>query len=102
MRLVKFGKRYINFDNVADISVGTETATIYFNFCTGDLDGSEGRWVQAFTQLHGADVIALEQWLQDNSEDARAPMMGDDSDNMDGDDDSYHFTPPVIPQRDLI
>lgn len=74
MKLVKFGHRYINFDTVCEITINTEVANIYFNLSIGSFDGGEGKIDQAHIQLYGADVIALQQWLDGHSDNARAPL----------------------------
>ncbi len=74
MKLVRFGSCVINFDNVCNISISSHTITIYFNTPHAFWADGEGRLEQEFVQLSGSDVIAFEQWLDDNSDDARAPM----------------------------
>ena len=77
MQLVRFGKRCINMDHVVEIEfIPAGDPRSFHNDPDGYrlwldylLDGSPN-WVW----VGGADSIALELWLQDNSADVRAPM----------------------------
>ena len=67
MKLIRFGKRYINMDMVQEIcfipAIGTfpECYRLYVN---QTVDGTPN-----YLEVEGVDVIALELWLNRNSED---------------------------------
>ncbi len=80
MRLVRFGKRVINMAQVVEIEYRAEYKDVHFyspetyRLYTNQGVDSLPNWLE----IDGADMIALEQWLKDNSDDARAPMMEED------------------------
>jgi hypothetical protein len=82
MHLVQFGRRYINMDQVVDIEFQPATS---WSFGSGEPEGYKLYTNQIvdgtpnYIWITGGDAIALEQWLDENSEDARAPMTDDDS-----------------------
>lgn len=73
MNYIKMGKRYINMARVTEIEYvaggrfNNECYRLFFDYV---YDGQP-----AYSTVDGADMIALEQWLADNSTDVCAPMM---------------------------
>ena len=67
MKLIRFGKRYINMDMVQEVhfipAIGMfpECYRLYVN---QTVDGTPN-----YLEVEGVDVIALELWLNRNSED---------------------------------
>ncbi len=77
MTFVRFGRRVINMDQVVEIEyraamnqLSLNTAEHYRLYTNVTVDGLPN-WIE----VDGADIIALEMWIDDNSHDARAPMM---------------------------
>jgi len=81
MKLVRFGKLTINMDLVTHIEIGGYDTDSLIHLAN-TVEGGYGGMVQNYLRLDGSDQIALEQWLEANSEDARAPMMIDDASDI--------------------
>ena len=74
MKLVRFGKRVINMDQIVEIEYRQNPhllGDVSYRLYTNQIIDGMLNWIE----IEGADMIALEMWLEDNSEDARAPMM---------------------------
>ncbi len=77
MKLVRFGKRVINMALIVEIEYHPVSKDAHFyspavyRLHTGQIVDGLPSWLE----IDGADMIALEMWIADNSEDARAPMM---------------------------
>jgi len=77
MKLVRFGKRVINMAQVVEIEYQREAIwndsrsdpAGYKLYTNQIIDG-----LPSYIWIDGADAIALEGWLEDNSDNARAPM----------------------------
>lgn len=66
MRLVRFGMKVINMDQVTNITIWPNEVFLWVS--------ASGIEDQSNVRLAGDDVIALKHWLEDNCENARAPM----------------------------
>ncbi len=75
MKFVRFGKNVVNMDMVTSIDIGKYDAVCHFACAS---DNGYNTMTRDGVRLDGSDLIALEYWLTDNSENARAPMMVDD------------------------
>ncbi len=77
MKLVRFGKRVINMAQIVEIEYQRE---VDWNSSRSDPAGYKLYTNQIvdglpnYIWIDGADMIALEMWLADNSDNARAPM----------------------------
>lgn len=76
MRLVRFGDVFVNMDRVNSIEFvnPSQLAFVYYS-APLTKDGGIDSLQPDYTRLTGADAIALMHWLEENSEDAREPMM---------------------------
>lgn len=80
MKLVRFGKRVINMDQIVEIEYSEKVENIHFfspecyRLYTNQVNDGNINWLE----IEGADMIALEQWLEDNSDNARAPMESEE------------------------
>ncbi len=76
MKLVRFGKRVINMDQIVKIEYRQNPhllGDVSYRLYTNQIVDGLLNWIE----IDGADMIALEMWLADNSDDARAPMMNE-------------------------
>ncbi len=75
MKLVRFGRRVINMDQIVEIEYRQNPhlpGDVSYKLYTNQVAEGLPNWLE----IDGADMIAFELWLEDNSDDARAPLMG--------------------------